>query len=171
MIIDFLIKFISDNNAILVSLLALGISAISFSTSSNSYKLSKKISEEAKKLKAFEQRAEILEIHDKRNAKIGNLQSIYAEQHLLLINNPKLIWKYPNEIERIINNTKANQIASSPDTRKYFEALDDNVDIATNTKTLADAKRFLILIEEEVVKEERRLNILKDELKEINHNS
>ena len=125
--LDFVIKFISDNNAILVALLALGVSAKSFSTSYRSLKLTEKNAEDAKKLKAFEQRAEILEGYDKRNAKIGNLQSIYAEQHLLLVNNPWLLIKHPDEINRIINNVKCNQNVISQNTRKYIEALDDKV--------------------------------------------
>jgi len=163
--LDFVINFISNNTATLVSLLALGISVKSYSISHRTIKLTEKITGDAKKLKAFEQRAEILEIHDKKNAKISTLQLIYAEQLSVLTSNLYLPKKYPKELERIKNNIECNQKASSPEIRKFLEALDDSADIADNTKILADAKRFLIAIEEEIVKENRWLNTLKEELK------
>ncbi|KAA0889802.1 hypothetical protein [Oryzomonas rubra] len=167
--IEFVVNFISINAATLISLLALGISVKSYSVSHRTIKLSEKTAENAKKLKAFEQRAEILEIHDKKNAKLGTLQLIYAEQFSVLTNNPYLPKKHPKELERIRNNIECNRNASSSEVRKFLEALDESSDTADNTKLLADAKRFLIAIEEEIVKEDRWLKTLKEELKTFPH--
>jgi len=80
-----------------------------------------------------------------------------------MTNNLHLSKKYPKELERIRNNIECNKKASSKETRIVLESLDDNADIAENTKILADANRFLVAIEEEIFKEDRRLKTLKEE--------
>ncbi len=164
-LLDFTTNFISTNKTLLVSMLALLVSLFAFSNSRRSLKLSEKISEEANKLKASEQRADILEIIDKKNVKIGNLLSIYGEKYSLFTNNPQLCKIFPEEMERITTNVNClNNIKAQYDLeRKNVESFNDKVSTPFNQNILADSKRLLIHIEEEIVKEERGLKLLKDE--------
>ena len=166
LLIDFTTELIIANKALLVSILALFVSLLSFANSRRSLKLSEKVTDEANKLKASEQRADILEIIDRKNAKIGNLQAVFGEKYYLLSNNPQLCNKFPGEMERITSNVNClNNIKTQYDSeRRTVESFDDKVSIPFNLNILADSKRLLIHIEEDIVKEEQGLQLLRDEL-------
>lgn len=166
---NFITEFISENKALLLSSLAILISLRSFSISQRSLKLSEKTAKDSKKVKASEKRAELLEIIDKKNAKIGNLQSIYGEKHACLVQNQQLSDKYPGEVERILNNVNClNDLKSQYGIeRKNVESFESEIDIPFTQNTLADIKRLLIHIEEDIVKEERGLKLLKEELSRL----
>ncbi len=169
LLINFTTEFIVANKALLVSILALFVSLLSFANSRRSLKLSEKVTNEANKLKASEQRADILDIIDRKNAKIGNLQAVLGEKYYLLSNNPQLSKIFPGEMERITSNITClnNLKAQYGSERKTVESFDDKVSIPFNLYILADSKRLLIHIEEDIVKEERGLKLLRDELARI----
>ena len=164
--INYIVTYISENKAVLLSILAILISLRSFSISRRSFILSETIAEENKRVKASEKRAEILELIDKKNAKIGNLQSLYGEKYYLLVQYPQIAVKYPEEIDRIRNNVNSLQKLRDQynEERRNFELFDEKIDIPFNQNTLADIKRLLIHIEEDIVKEERGLVSLRNEV-------
>jgi len=158
-------EFVLENKAILLSILALLISLRSFSISRRSLVLSESIALENKRVKASEKRAEILELIDRKNAKIGNLQSIYGEKYYYLVQNLQVGNKFPEEIDRIRNNLNSLQNLRTQynEERKNVELFDEKMDIPFNKNTLAEIKRLLIHIEEDIVKEERGLMSLRNE--------
>jgi len=67
--IGFIINFITNNTATLIALIALGISVKSYTIAHRTISLNEKLFDSAKRLKAFEQRTEILEAYDKKMLK------------------------------------------------------------------------------------------------------
>lgn len=165
-IFSFVLAFIRDYKEILVSILSLIVSLAAFAVAHRSLKSSETAAKENKRIMAFEKRSQILEAIDKKNAKIGNLLAIYAEKLLICERHPELVPSDSGEVERIKNNIQLLQKLSAQYEyqRGFAEKIDDDGDIALNERTLADVKRLLIHLEEDIVKEERVLIGLKQRL-------
>lgn len=161
----FTLAYVLEHKTILLSVLAILISLRSYSISRRSLILSELIAEENKRVKASEKRAEILELIDKKNAKIGNLQSIYDEKYRFLVKNPQIADKFPGEIDRIRNNVNSLKDLKMKyiEERKNVELFDEKMSIPFNHNTLAEIKCLLIHIEEDIIKEERGLMSVKNE--------
>lgn len=162
----FATEFINSYKELLISVLSLIVSLAAYSLSRRSLSMSEQTQAEASRIKAYEKRSEILEAIDKKNAKIGNLMAIYAEK-LLLIERSSISDKLNvSERERIKNNISVLQKFSSQYDlqRSLAEQIDQDGDIAFNEKNLADIKRLLIHLEEDIIKEERGLNTIKESI-------
>lgn len=170
---DFLISLISNHAPILISTLALAVSLASFFISWRSYALNKRSKLELDRLTLFEKRSAVLGEVDKQYARMGSLIAIIAEKIILFEENKWLVTRYPNEYQRLRNNLNSVESLRSnyERQRELAERVKERMDTHEQEKVLAEIKRLSLHIDEDILKEERHLNSIKEKLRLISNES
>jgi hypothetical protein len=161
--LDFLTSLTVVHAALFVSMLALLISIRSVSIAEKSRRATERRDRDAERARVYEKRTEILSEIDKQNARLGTLMLILAEKLLLLQRTPSLREKHQNEYDRLMQNLKAVQTLRSryEEQRRASEAIDAGSRLLDLDPVLADVRRLSIHVEEDIEKETRSLEQLR----------
>jgi len=167
--LNFLKEIIISHGALLVAIFALVASVRANSISKKSQEISQKAFIESQRIKLFEKRTETLQEIDSQNAKLGTWLTVLGESLSLFRENPKLQEMEPDQLERIGQNVVVGIKLQSKynEQRNVSEKIGDGADPALQEKAIASIRRLTIHIDEEIKKEERYLESLKEKLKTI----
>lgn len=154
----------------LIAILALLASIRASSISKKSYDLSQKALADTQRIMLYEKRSETLKEIDSQNAKLGTLLAILGESLTLYRENLKLQEVESGHFERIRQNVVAVEKLRSKykEQRSITEKIGEGAEPAQQEIALASIKRLTIHLDQDIIKEERCLQLLKNKLKEIN---
>lgn len=155
---------------LLIAILALLVSLRANSISKKSLDLSQKALTDNQRIMLYEKRSKTLEEIDSQNAQFGTLLSILGESLTLFRENSKLQEIESGHLGRVRQNVVAvEQLrARYEEQRSITESIGEGADPAQQEAALASIKRLTIHLDQDIIKEERCLQLLKDKLKEIN---
>lgn len=164
--LEFFSSLTASHAALLVSILALSISLRSISITEKSRRASAQRDREMERARVYEKRTEILSEIDKQNARFGTLLLIVAEKMLLLQRHPELKERHQKEYDRLTQNLTVVQTLRSryEEQRQASEAIGDGSKVAELEPVLAGIRRLTIHVEEDIQKETRSLEQLRDSL-------
>ena len=165
----FLKNFINTYAPLLIAILALLASVRANSISKKSYDLSQKALGDTQRVILYEKRTKTLEEIDSQNAKFGTLLAILGDSLTLFRENPKLQEIESSHFERIKQNVVAvaNLRSRYEEQRSITEKIGEGADPAKQEIALASIKRLTIHLDQDIIKEERCLELLKNKLKEV----
>ena len=149
---------------LLIAILALLVSLRANSISKKSLGLSQKALTDNQRIMLYEKRSKTLEEIDSQNANIGTLLAILGESLTLFRENPKLQEIESGHFERVRQNVVAvEQLrARYEEQRRITESIGEGADPAQQEAALASIKRLTIHLDQDIIKEERCLQLLKD---------
>jgi hypothetical protein len=161
-----LIEFLSANAALLVAVVALGISLRANYTAHQAHKLNLRSKTDSDRVLLFEKKREALNEVDRQHARIATLMMLTAQKILLFRDNPDLQHTMPGELERLKSNITSVQTLDTryEEQRQGLEAIDVGADIAKQEELLANIRRLTIHIEKDIAHEQAHLDEVRSKL-------
>ncbi len=168
-LLTFLRDFTTSYAPLLIAILALLVSMRANSISKKSYKLSNKARVDAQRILLYEKRSKNLEEIDSKNSKFGTMLVILGESLDLFRENPEFQELESGHFERIKKNIAAVQELRSKyeEQRNVTKSIGEGADPAKQEEVLASIKRLTIHLDQDIIKEERCLRLLKDKLRHL----
>jgi len=156
---EFLVDFLSSNVAILLSIIAVTISFISYRASEKARIYAQEVQRNNDKIRVFEKRAEALSEIDKQHVKIETLRILNKEKLNLFNEFSYLQDKFPKEYQDTLKRVDVllEMIGMYEGQRKQTELVDEGHDIAKQEDIIANIRRTTIHIEERIENEQQRI--------------
>lgn len=165
----FLTEFIQNYLTALLAIIAIIASVRSNIIAHKSLQLSEKTEVETNKRRILEKRTEILREVDHRNAIFGNLLAIMAEAAITYQKEPSFAAQNEKDIKRLENNINAIREMREryEKHRNIAEQIDSQADIEGLEFSLAETRRLNLHVEQDIIKEERNLNRIREKTKDF----
>lgn len=146
---------------------ALLFSALALWASWRANSIAQRALSESSKVKLLEVQAEVLREVDLQHAKFGSLLAVTAEAALLYAQNPALAANNPGGFERVKQNIDAVQSlrARYEEQRALAERDVGKGSIEAETKILANIRRLTIHAQEDLEKELRHVESLREQVR------
>lgn len=147
-------------------LLALLLSALALVASCWANSIAQRALAESSKVKLLELQAEVLREVDLQHASFGSLLAVTAEAALLYIQNPTIAANNHDDHERLKQNINTVQSLSAryEEQRVLAESNFGKGDIEEQTKILANIRRLTLHVQEDVKKELRHVERLREQV-------
>jgi hypothetical protein len=165
--LEAILSFMNTHATLVVSLIAVVLSLRSYLLARKALVLSTDNKSDADRIKLFEKRRELLSEVDTQHARMGTLLVVTAQQLILFNQHPWLRNEKPEGFARLKSNLDGVQELQSgyEEQRGGLEVIDTGADIARLDAILADIRRLTIHINEEITKEERELEVMRERIR------
>lgn len=161
-ILDFIRMFAVEHSSLLLSVIAIVISMKAARTADKARLFTECAKNYDLAIRLYEKRSETLNELDKQHALFCTILFIYSQKSLLFSQYPQLAPKYPEEYERLMQNSSVIESLRKryDEQRLYSEKISEGNDLTYLESTLAEIRKLTIHIQEDVKKEQAALDLM-----------